>query len=86
MKLIEAWDAELENADFAGAKGIHGDLQRLRKELQKDEPKSDAVTRLIGKLGAATVKSADKIDDEKMAGQVRSLGEALSRSGTADEG
>lgn len=86
VKLIEGWEAELENAEFSGAKGLHGDLERLRKELQKDAPKGETVTKLIGKLGAATVKSADKIDNEKMADQVRSLGEALNGFGTPDDG
>ena len=84
--LIEGWEAELEGAEFTGSKGLTGDLAKLRKELEKDAPKGETVTKLIGKLGAATTKSADKIEDEKVAEQVRSLGQALTNSGTHDDG
>lgn len=84
--LIESWETELENAEFTGVKGIHADLERLKKELQKDEPRGETVTKLIGRLGAATTKSADRIEDEKVAEQVRALGQALSNSGTEDDG
>ena len=82
--LIESWEAELDNADFTGVKGLHADLERLKKELEKDEPKGETITKLIGKLGAATTKSADKIEDEKVAEKVRHLGQALTSSGTHD--
>ena len=82
--LIESWEQELDSADFSGAKGIRADLERLKKELQKDEPKGETVTKIIGKLGAATTKSADKVEDEKVAEQVRNLGQALTSSGTHD--
>ena len=61
-----------------------GDLGKLKKELEKDEPNGDAITKLIGKLGASTTKSAAKIEDEKVAEKVRHLGEALTNSGTHD--
>ncbi len=83
--LVDGWLAELENAEFTGAKGIHGDLERLKKELEKDEPKPEAIQKLVGKLGAATTKSADKAEDDKVAEQLRTLGEGLSKSGSGDE-
>ena len=82
--LIDAWIGEIEKNEFAGSKGIHTDLERLKKELEKDEPNGAAVQKIIGKLGPATVKSADKADD-KVAEQLRTLGENLSKSGTDDE-
>ena len=84
--LIEGWETELENADFTGSKGLHGDLGKLKKELQKDSPKGETITKLVGRLGAATTKSADKVDDDKVAEQVRSLGQALTSSGSEDDG
>lgn len=86
-KLVGEWVAELEKTDIAGAKGLHGDLARLQKELEKDEPNGDRVSKILGKLGPATLKLADKAEDEKVAEKVRHLGEALSASGTeGDDG
>ncbi len=84
-KLVHEWSAELEKTDVAGAKGVHADLDRLAKELEKDEPNADKVTKLLGKLGPATVKLADKCEDEKVAEKVRSLGQALVDSGTESD-
>lgn len=86
-KLVGEWVAELEKTDLPGAKGLHNDLQRLQKELEKDEPNGDRVSKILGKLGPATTKLADKAEDEKVGEKVRSLGEALTASGTeGDEG
>ena len=81
-KLVHEWVAELEKTEFAGAKGLHNDLDRLAKELDKDEPNTDRITKLLGKLGPATVKLADKADDPKIAEKVRHLGQALVEHGT----
>jgi hypothetical protein len=80
-KLAHDWAAELEKADVTGAKGVHADLERLAKELEKDEPKTETIQKILGKLGPATVKLADKCEDEKVAEKVRSLGEALQGHG-----
>lgn len=83
--LVASWVTELETADFSGAKGLHGDLVRLHKELEKDEPNGAAIAKILGKLGPATTKSADKAEDPKVAEKVRSLGEALTSSGTESD-
>jgi hypothetical protein len=83
IKLIEAWESELEQADFTGAKSIAGDLERLKKALGKDSPDADNIYKLLAKLGQATVKAADKADGAT-ADKVRSLGEALSNYDSAD--
>ena len=80
-KLVGEWVGELEKTDIAGAKGLHADLARLQKELEKDEPNSDRVQKLLGKLGPATTKLADKAEDEKVGEKVRHLGQALTDSG-----
>lgn len=80
--LIEGWEKELESAEFTGSKGIHGDLERLKKKLQKEEPNGESIGRIIGKLGEATTKSADRADNDKVAEQLRNLGQALSKSGS----
>lgn len=82
--LIDGWLAEVEKNEFTGSKGIHSDLERLKKELEKDQPNGEAVQKIVGKLGAATTKSADRADDDKVADQLRKLGEALTSSGTHD--
>lgn len=86
-KLAEGWLTELENVDTPGAKGLHGDLQRLVKELEKDEPDGERVQKILGKLGPATVKIADRMEDEKLAEKVRELGQALVEHGVeGDDG
>jgi hypothetical protein len=81
-KLVAEWADELEKADLPGSKGLHGDLVRLQQELEKDEPNGERITKILGKLGPATTKLAGKAEDEKVGEKVRSLGEALSASGT----
>lgn len=84
-KLAHEWASALEDSDAAGAKGVHGDLVKLAAELEKDSPNQATVTKLLGKLGPATVKLADKCQDEKVGEKVRHLGEALQSSGTDDD-
>lgn len=76
-KLVASWEEELRNSDFPGAKGIAGDLERLRKALEADEPDGEKIQHLLTKLGESTVKSADRAEDEKVGEKVRALGEAL---------
>lgn len=80
--LIDSWSTEVENNEFTGSKGLHGDLEKLKKELEKEEPNGESIGKLLGKLGAATTKSADRCDNDKVAEQLRSLGQALSKSGS----
>jgi len=63
--LIDGWLAEVEKTEFTGSKGLHGDLEKLKKELEKGEPNGEAIGKLVHKLGAATTKSADKCDNER---------------------
>ncbi|WP_375427355.1 hypothetical protein [uncultured Sphingomonas sp.] len=83
-KLAHEWAAALEETEVTGAKGVRGDLEKLAKELEKEEPNQASVTKLLGKLGPATVKLADKCEDEKVAEKVRHLGQALQSSGDED--
>ena len=70
---------------MARLSGRHGDLDRLAKELDKDDADPAKITKILGKLGPATVKLADKCEDEKVAEKVRSLGEALVEHGVESE-
>lgn len=84
-KLVHEWSAALAETDVSGAKGVHADLDRLAKELEKPEPKHDTIVKLLGKLGPATLKLADKVEDEKVAAKVRELGQALVDNGVESD-
>lgn len=77
VKLIEGWEEALAGADIPGAKGIHGDLERLKKALQADAPDGEKIKALVGKLGEATTKIAGRADD-KSKDKVAELGKTLS--------
>lgn len=76
-KLVDDWQTELRKADFAGAKGIAGDLDRLSKALDDDQPDRGRIASILKELGEATTKAADRADDERVAEKVRALGDAL---------
>lgn len=78
--LVEGWLTEIEKDDISGSKGLQGDLERLHKELSKDEPDADRVQKILGKLGPATLKLADKADGS-VADKVKHLGESLEKAG-----
>ena len=80
--LIEDWEAALAEVDVAGAKGISRDLGALRKQLEKSEPDSERVLRLLHRLGLATSKIAEKSD--KQSDKLKALGDALSEAGDED--
>lgn len=84
-KLAHEWAAELEKTEVTGAKGLRGDLEKLAKELEKDEPNQATVAKLLGKLGPATVKLADKCEDPKVGEKMRHLGEALQAKGVESD-
>ena len=79
-KLVADWVKELAGLDAPGAKGLHGELQQLEKELSSDEPDAAHVKRIMAKIGPETTKLAEKCEDAAVAQKVRSLGEALTSS------
>ncbi len=85
-KLVEDWLTEIGKDDVSGSKGLQHDLERLHKELSADQPNGDRVQKILGKLGPATLKLADKADGA-VADKVRHLGESLQSAGTeGDDG
>lgn len=80
--VIEDWEAALADIDISGTKGIARDLAALRKQLEKAEPDSERVLKLVHRLGQATSKIADKAD--KHSDKLKELGEALSEAGDED--
>ena len=81
--MVEDWETALAEVDVAGAKGILRDLAALRKQLEKGEPDADRIHALLHRLGAATVKIADKAP--KDADKIKALGEALTEAGEEDK-
>src|SRR6476469_804171 len=73
----------LRKADFTGAKGLASDLERLEKMLNSDEPDAAKLQDLMGKLGEATAKAADRADDPKVAEKVRKLADAMGATQSA---
>ena len=80
--MVEDWEAALAETDVPGAKGIARDLAALRKQLEKPEPDSERVLTLLGRLGEATTKIAEKAD--KNGDKLKELGEALTEAGDED--
>lgn len=78
---IQDWEKALAEVDAPGAKGLHGDLESLRKQLEKEEPDAERVASLLHKLGAATTKIADHAEGSQ--DKLKSLGEALTKAGKA---
>ena len=78
-KNIEGWEATLEKLEVSGAKTIIKDLESLKKHLHAKEIDSEAVKKLVAKLGKETVNIA-KHADGKSAEKVKTLGEALSEA------
>lgn len=77
--LISDWEKELGKIDTPGAKGILHNLESLRKELEKGEPNTKRVSKLLGELGEATTKIAGHAD--KSEDKLKELGAALSKAG-----
>ncbi|GLR46455.1 hypothetical protein [Sphingomonas astaxanthinifaciens] len=76
-KLAADWVEELCKADFPGAKGLAGDLERLEKALKADAPDGGKIGDLLQSIGAATAKAAERAEDPKIADKVRKLAEAM---------
>ena len=76
-KLAGEWVEELRKAEFPGAKGLVGDLERLEKMLNEEQPDGQKIGTLLEKIGEATAKAAERAENEKVAEKVRSLAGAM---------
>lgn len=76
VKNIEVWEDHVATLETTGAKTLHADLGSLKKCLQKEPIDGMAVTKLLGKLAADTIKMAGHAEG-KRAEQVEELGQAL---------
>ena len=80
--LIEDWETALSDIDVPGTKGIARDLAALRKQLEKSEPDGERVLALVGRLGQATTKIAERADTNGE--KLKALCEALTEAGEDD--
>ncbi|WP_428391516.1 hypothetical protein [Lichenicoccus sp.] len=79
VKNIEGWEATLEKVEEPAAKTIVKDLENLKKHLHAKELDSEAIRKLVIKLGKETVAIGKKTDS-KNASKIQALGEALGHS------
>ena len=81
---IEGWEEYLQKHDGEGVKAVLADLGKLKKLLQADDVDSEAVNKLLEKVGKDTVKAAGKADNAE-AKHIRELGEALTSASEDEE-
>ena len=81
---IEGWEDYLHKHDGEGVKAVLADLGKLKKLLQADEVDSEAVNKLLEKVGKDTVKVAGK-EDNAEGKHIRELGEALTSASEDEE-
>ena len=74
---IEGWEDYLSKHEHEGVKKVVQDLGKLKKLLHAKEIDSDAVKKLIAKMGKDTVAVAGDAKDANSK-HIRDLGEALS--------
>ncbi len=79
-EIIGKWEADLEAADFRGAKTIHADLTKLRHHLEGGELNGVAIGELLVNLGGSTERAAAHA--EGTAGErLAKMGETLISAG-----
>ena len=80
VEMIGKWEADLEKAEFTGAKTIHADLVKLRNHLEGGDLDGATIAELLVKMGKST-ESASKHAKGDTAGKLESLGQALAEAG-----
>ena len=80
VKNIEGWEEKLKTLELPGAKGITGDLEKLKKHLHAEKPDGQAIKDLLSKLGTATTTIAKKVENTS-GERIASLGEAVTKAG-----
>lgn len=79
-EIIGKWEADLEAADFRGAKTIHTDLGTLRHHLEGGTLDGAVVGELMVKLGEATERAAAHAEGTS-GERLTKLGETLVTAG-----
>lgn len=78
--LIGKWTADMENADWRGAKTIHANLSALQKQLEGGSPDGAKIKELLTKLGEETGRAAAHAEGNT-GSQLKQLAEALQQAG-----
>jgi hypothetical protein len=80
VEMIGRWEADLEKADWRGAKTVHEDLVKLRHHLEGGTPDGAVIAELLVKLGESTGRAAAHAKGD-MGVQLSNLGQALVNAG-----
>jgi hypothetical protein len=78
-EMIGKWEADLEKAEWRGAKTIHADLTKLRHHLEGNTRDGVAIGELLIKLGESTERAAAHAESD--GDKLESLGQALISAG-----
>jgi hypothetical protein len=81
IKNIESWMETLEKEEFRGAKTIHDNLAKLKRQLESDDSDGETVSELLNKLAEETKRAASHANGQEE--KIAQLGEMLS-SATAE--
>ena len=77
---IGKWEADIEKAEFTGAKTIHADLIKLQRHLEGGTLDGAVISELLVKVGESTERAA-KHAEGGTATKLESLGQALVKAG-----
>lgn len=80
IQLISGWEADLQDATFAGADGITAELTLLREGLEGGSADGPAIGQILISLGGSTQQAASSADASQSAG-LSSLAQALLSAG-----
>ena len=80
VELIGKWEADMETAEWRGAKTIHADLVKLRHHLEGGNLDGASIGALLVKLGQETGRTAGHAEGNN-ATKLEHLGQALVKAG-----
>ena len=80
--LIARWTADMENADWRGAKTIHSNLVALHEQLGGGSPDGAKIKDLLTKLGEETGRAAAHAEGNT-GSQLQHLADALQKAGNS---
>ncbi|WP_424951387.1 hypothetical protein [Deinococcus sp.] len=81
-ELIDKWTADMENADWRGAKTIHANLVALKKQLEGGAPDGAKIKQLLTDLGEETSRAANHVQGSTGEG-LQQLGKSLLDAGNS---
>ena len=80
--LIDKWTADLESADWRGAKTIHANLVALKKQLEGGAPDGAKIKALLTDRSDETARSANHVEGNTR-DQLQQLGKSLLDAGNS---